>query len=259
MLEILRNQSVDIVVGSRFVPGGNLGNFSLCRRSISASARRLSRLVLKADLNDPMSGFFMLRRDFFHETMRHLTNTGFEILLDLLVSSPRPVRIVELPFRFGHRVYGQSKLDEAVILEYLKLIADKLFGHVVPVAFVIFLLVWTIGLVVHLAVLKILYQQAGMNFMWAQTAATFIVITGSFFFNNRITYYDQRLRGRDLLRGFFRFCSVCTVGAVANISVAKMLYGHDVGWLMSGLLGAILGSVWNYGVATTFFNWHRRK
>lgn len=259
MLKILRNQSVDIVVGSRFVPGGNLGNFSLCRRSISATARRLSRLVLKADLNDPMSGFFMLRRDFFQDAMRHLTNTGFEILLDLLVSSPGPARIVELPYRFGHRVYGQSKLDEAVILEYLKLIADKLFGHVVPVSFVSFLLVWTLGLVAHLAVLKILYQLVGMNFVWAQAAATFILITGSFFCNNRITYCDRRLRGRDLIRGLFKFCSVCAIGAVANIGVAKMLYEHDVGWLMSGLLGAMLGLVWNYGVATTLFNWYRRK
>jgi dolichol-phosphate mannosyltransferase len=139
------------------------------------------------------------------------------------------------------------------------LLADKLFGHVVPVVFVTFLLVWTMVLVTHLAILKILYQLAGMDFLWAQAAATFIVITGSYFFYNRMTYCDQRLRGRDLLRRLFKFCSLCAMGAVANIAVAKMLYGHDVGWLMSGLLGAILGSVWNYGVATTFFNWRRRQ
>ena len=77
-------------------------------------------------------------------------------------------------------------------------------------------------------------------------------MTSNFFFNNHITYYDQRLRGSNLLRGLLSFYVACAIGALANFLVAEFLYEQGVVWLLAGFLGAVVGSVWNYGVTSTF-------
>lgn len=256
MLEVLRSRPVDLVVGSRHVAGGGLGAFSAGRRWLSALGGLLGRLVLRVDLKDPMSGFFMVRSDFFHQTVRRMSNKGFKILLDLVVSAPRAVRFVELPYQFGSRLAGASKLDSMVSLEYLHLIADKLFGHIVPVRFVIFVLVGSLGLLLHLGVLGGLYLGAGLSFYAAQVAATLTAMTANFFLDNAITYRDRRLHGWDLARGLASFYLACAIGALANFQVAQLVFDHGLPWMLAGLIGAMVGSVWNFGVTSTF-TWRR--
>jgi glycosyltransferase involved in cell wall biosynthesis len=72
--------------------------------------------------------------------------------VDILASSPRPLRVSELPYEFRERQHGESKLDTRVAWEYIMLIADKLIGHIVPVRFALFVLVGGIGLFIHMAV-----------------------------------------------------------------------------------------------------------
>ena len=104
MLEALKKDGNEIVVGSRFVPGGDVGEFAANRIKISKAGAQLARLVVKQDLSDPMSGFFMLRRDVFERVVRRLSAKGFKILLDIFASSPTPLKAVELPFTFGSRI-----------------------------------------------------------------------------------------------------------------------------------------------------------
>jgi dolichol-phosphate mannosyltransferase len=82
--------------------------------------------------------------------------------------------------------------------------------------------------------------------------ATFTAMTLNFFINNIFTYNDQRLKGRSLFAGLFYFYLICAVGAFANLQVATALYNHSLPWWLAGLLGAILGSVWNYAASSTF-------
>jgi dolichol-phosphate mannosyltransferase len=138
MLAILKNEPVDLVVGSRYMIGGGIGGWDAGRAKMSALATRLSRLICKAEIADPMSGFFMLRREVLEGAVRRLSGQGFKILLDLLASSPRPPRFRELPYEFRERQRGESKLDTLVAWEYMMLIADKLIGHIVPVRFALF-------------------------------------------------------------------------------------------------------------------------
>ena len=145
MLETLREGDLDIVVGSRFSAGGSVGRFSGGRLLLSRLGRLLSRIVSHADLSDPMSGYFVLRRSFFEETMRRLSGQGFKILLDLFASAPRPVRFAEVPFTFRPRHSGESKLDTLVMLEYVTLLSDKLLGPYFPTRFVMFVLVGLLG------------------------------------------------------------------------------------------------------------------
>jgi hypothetical protein len=71
----------------------------------------VSRIICQADIADPMSGFFMLRREVLEGALRRLCGHGFKILLDILASSPRPLRAKELPYEFRKRQHGESKLD----------------------------------------------------------------------------------------------------------------------------------------------------
>jgi dolichol-phosphate mannosyltransferase len=103
MLAVLRDGETDVVVGSRYTAGGGVGEWNRRRAVISRLATRLSRVVLRAELTDPMSGFFMIRREAFEETVRGLSGIGFKILLDLFASAPRPLRYRELPYEFRSR------------------------------------------------------------------------------------------------------------------------------------------------------------
>ena len=256
MLETLRERDLDIVVGSRFSSGGDVGTFSGGRLLLSRLGRLLSRIVSHAELSDPMSGYFVLRRSFFEETMRRLSGQGFKILLDLFASAPRPVRFAEVPFTFRPRHSGESKLDTLVMLEYVTLLSDKLLGPYFPTRFVMFVLVGLLGVVVHLAVLGLAYKILLMTFYYSQVIATFTAMTVNFNVNNLLTYRDRRLTGVHLIYGHVSFYLICSIGAIANFQIAQMLFNLRVPWMIAGLLGAMISSVWNYGVSSTI-TWRR--
>ncbi len=76
MLTILKSEPVDLVVGSRHVAGGGIGEWNAGRAKISAVAARLSRIICKAEIADPMSGFFMLRREVLEAALRAPFRSG---------------------------------------------------------------------------------------------------------------------------------------------------------------------------------------
>src|ERR1700730_16795835 len=190
MLRTLKSESLDIVVASRYVAGGGLGQLSTGRVRISGIATRLGRRILKAEVADPMSGFFMIRRDAFERAVRNLSGIGFKILMDLFASSPQPLRFKELAYEFRSRAYGDSKLDSLVVWEYVMLVGDKLVGHIIPVRFLSFALVGAIGLVIHLSVLGASLRLLEFPFEIAQAWATLVAMVCNFTLNNVLTYRD---------------------------------------------------------------------
>jgi len=257
MLAALKSEELDIVIGSRYAAGGGLGDWDRSRARISKFATRLSRLVVKVDLSDPMSGFFVIRRPAFEAAVRSLSGQGFKILIDLFASSPRPLAFKELPYQFRQRQHGESKLDTLVAWEYLQLLLDKLVGHIVPVRFALFAMIGGLGLVVHLAVLGLVLNLAGVSFTVAQSVATVIAMTSNFLLNNWFTYRDRRLHGWRLLGGLLSFYVVCSIGAVGNVGIAAYVFYADQSWWLAGVAGAIVGSVWNYATSAVF-TWRAR-
>jgi dolichol-phosphate mannosyltransferase len=252
MLAILKSEPVDLVVGSRYVAGGGIGGLDAARANMSAFATRLSRIICKVEIADPMSGFFMLRREVLEGALRRLSGQGFKILLDLLASSPRPLQFRELPYEFRERQRGESKLDTLVAWEYMMLIADKLIGHIVPVRFALFAFVGGIGLFIHMSVLWFALTVARAAFNPAQAVAAVAAMTSNFFVNNLFTYRDRRLRGFALVRGLFTFYAICALGAVANVGIAGYVFSRNEVWWLAGLAGVVVGSVWNYAVSSVF-------
>jgi dolichol-phosphate mannosyltransferase len=258
MLELLRSGRFDLALGTRNADGGSMGDFSKKRVRISNLGRFLSNLVSETEVSDPMSGFFMVTRGFLSEVAPFVSGIGFKILLDILASANRPVAVAEVPYRFGERVHGESKLDIVVALEYLQLLLDKSVGRFLPVRFLIFGMVGALGAAVHLIVLYLGLTFARLSFPQSQAVATAIVMTLNFFLNNAITYRDRRLRGAALIGGLLTFYAACAVGAFVNIRVASFAVDAGARWYIAGLFGIVLSSVWNYAV-TAVFTWRQER
>lgn len=248
---------VDLVIASRHMDGGGLGDWDQSRRKMSSFATSLSKLVIGGGVSDPMSGFFMTRRAVFDAAAPDLSQQGYKILLDLLSSSPQPLKIVETPYVFRDRLSGESKLDVMILAEYAFLLIDKLSHGLVPPRFVLFSIVGGLGLVVHLMVLQLL-QFTGAPFLQSQAIATVVAMTLNFVLNNLVTYRSQMLRGKDAVLGYFIFVAACSLGALANLSVANLAIQNVESWAVAGAAGAIMSAVFNFSVSTTFV-WGRKK
>ncbi len=258
MLEVMRGGDLDLVVASRYVAGGGVGTWDEGRQQASRLATRLAHLAISAELTDPMSGFFMVRASVVHDIVPRLSGIGFKVLLDIMASSDRTLRHLELPYEFRDRKAGDSKLDNKVMWDYLVLLGDKTVGRFVPIRFVLFSLVGGAGVFVHLTALWLLFDAVGLPFVWAQGGATLVAMTANFLVNNELTYRDRRLRGVALLRGWLSFVAACGIGAAANVGVASYLFTQQTGWVLSAMAGIAIGAVWNYAV-TAAYTWRTAR
>jgi dolichol-phosphate mannosyltransferase len=249
----LSAERLDLVIASRNMEGGGMGDFAQSRVRLSRVGAMLASLVAPKTLTDPMSGFFIVSRSFFLEVVRDLSQIGFKILLDLVASAGRPVRFAEVPYRFRVRQREESKLDSAVEVNFLLLVADKMIGRWVPVRYGLYAGVGLVGVAIHLAVLTALYRACNFPLTTSQVTATVAAIIGNFFLNNAITYSDRRLRGpAHLLGGLLAYGAGCSIGALANLGLTRLLAESGVPGLLAGSGGMLVSSVWNYAIATVF-------
>jgi dolichol-phosphate mannosyltransferase len=257
MLAVLQSGEFDLVVGSRYIEGGSADSFDKQRAGASQLATEVAKRVLRVKIADPMSGFFMIRRDRFEQLAPQLSTQGFKILLDVVATARGELRVKEIPFTFGTRLHGESKLDSMVALDFLGLVLAKLTHDVVSLRFLLFAMVGSIGLVVHLATLFVAHEVLNVPFAEAQAAGALVAMTSNFVLNNFLTYRDQRLKGFAILRGLLLFYLVCGVGLVANVGVAFSVYDQEWNWWVAGAAGALMGVVWNYAMSGLFV-WRKR-
>jgi dolichol-phosphate mannosyltransferase len=257
MLEKLRGDT-DLAVASRYVAGGSAAGLSSAgREHASRLSTVLAQRLLGVTLSDPMSGFFMIRRERFEELAPRLTTQGFKILLDIAATARGTLRIAELPLVFAERQHGESKLDTRVALDFIALIIAKLTNDAVSFRFLLFCLVGLTGIAIHMATLQFALGVMALGFGAAQTVATVAAITWNFVLNNMFTYRDQRLAGVQFVTGLIRFQLICAVGAISNVGIASVIYERDPNWWVAGLGGALMGAVWNYVVSAAFV-WRQR-
>jgi dolichol-phosphate mannosyltransferase len=257
MLATLSGGGADLVAATRYVEGGSAASFSEKRGAISQLATRITRGLLGTDLSDPMSGFFMLRRDVLERLAPRLSPTGFKILLDIAATGGKSLRIAEQPYSFGERFQGESKFNIQIGVEFLGLLLAKLTGDLVDPRFIFFAIVGATGVAVHLVTLILALNFVPEPFVVAQSIATFVALTSNFFLNNELTYRDRRLKGLGILRGFILFCLFGSFGALANVNVASWLFSERSVWWVAGAAGAIMGVLWNYAMSTLFV-WRAR-
>ena len=257
MLALLEAGEADLVVGSRYIEGGSADSFDKQRAGASQFATEVARRVLRVKIADPMSGFFMIRRDRFEQLAPQLSTQGFKILLDIVATARGELRVREIPYTFGSRLHGESKLDSMVALDFLGLVLAKLTHDVVSLRFLLFAMVGSIGLFVHFAALFVALEAFDLPFPNAQGVAALCAMTSNFILNNFLTYRDQRLKGLAILRGLLLFYLVCSVGLLANVGVAWSVFDQEPIWWLAGAAGALMGVVWNYAMSGLFV-WRKR-
>lgn len=249
LIDAIAEGGADIAVGTRYVAGGGIGEWDKDRARMSRLATRAGQIALGTDVSDPMSGFFAIRRDAFERALPRLSAIGFKILIDILASSPAPLKVAEIPYQFRTREAGESKIGARVIAEYAELIADKTIGRFVPVRLLKFLMVGGLGVFVHLAVLRTILG-TGSPFLTAQTSAVMVAIAFNFFLNNSFTYADRKLKGWRLIGGLASFYAISALGAVANIGIGTWMAGHDERWWVAGVAGVLVGAIWNFAMSS---------
>jgi dolichol-phosphate mannosyltransferase len=252
MFQKIQQGDCDIVVASRMIEGGDSEGLSPNRQRISSAASGLARRVLHSEVKDLMSGFFTLRRELVLETASRLSGIGFKILADILGSSRRPLKVIEMPYQFRQRLSGESKLDAQAASGFILLLLDKTVGQWLPARLLAYLAVGASGVLIHFAVLWVFYILDGITFEYAQTIATFAAITSNYALNNAFTYRDLRLKGLQWFRGWISFSLISAIGAVGNVGVASVLFSHDINWKLSAIAGILIGVMWNFSMSRAY-------
>ncbi|WP_081095361.1 glycosyltransferase [Erythrobacter donghaensis] len=254
MLAALKSGEAEICVASRFAEGASTAEWAAPEREkLSTYANALARKMTGVSLTDPMSGYFMLPAATARALVPRLSAIGFKILLDLLATSETAMKVKEFPLNFAARREGESKLDRAILFDFLAGLYDKTFGKVIPTRFALFGTVGALGVVVHFMVLTSLLFLFDRAFTLAQSAAVLVAMSFNFWLNNWLTYRDKRLTGwGELLRGWLGFIATCAIGGFANVAIATFLEGQGVFWVLAALAGIVVGSVWNYALSSRF-------
>ncbi|AKH42212.1 dolichol-phosphate mannosyltransferase [Altererythrobacter atlanticus] len=268
MLEAIRSGEYDLAYASRFAEGASTAQWNRPdRERLSGLANALARKVIGMQLSDPMSGYFMLRTETLRQDADRLSGIGFKILLDILATVDKPLRVKEFPLNFAARSAGESKLDRVVAFEFLVGLYDKWLGRIVPTRYALFGTIGAMGVVVHMAVLAAFLaifrdgfgHVAFTDFEIGQTVAAVVAMTFNFVLNNALTYADSRLSGLfPLLRGWMKFALTCSVGLLANVGAAATLVRLGMHEYPAALVGIAIGSVWNYALSSRFV-WGRFK
>ncbi|PLK26971.1 glycosyltransferase family 2 protein [Novosphingobium sp. TH158] len=267
MLAAVQSGEYDLAYASRFAEGASTEEWGRPDRvKASGFANRIANKVTGVELSDPMSGYFMLKADVLRADAHRLSGVGFKILLDILATVERPLRVKELPMNFAARADGESKLDQTVVFEFLVGLYDKWLGRIIPTRFALFGTVGALGVFVQLGALWVmLHLVFGERFVYgnwsesttfnvANTVAAVVAMTFNFVLNNELTYSDKRLRGFfPLLKGWAQFALTCAAGLLTNIGSAHVLKTMiGVPAFVAVIAGIILGSVWNFALSSKF-------
>ena len=251
MLEIARRSDADVVVASRYAPGGSYAGLDgRMRRAVSVGSKYLARIAFKEarKTSDPMAGFFLVKNQAISGIQ--FRPTGFKVLLEILVCAPE-LKVVEAPFDFRARHAGVSKATVRQGLEYLTHILS-LFWYV-PSAGRLwkFLLVGASGVVVNMATLIVLAEFFDANKVIAWMFAVGLSILSNFLLNNAFTWRDIRHSSRIhfFLRGVLAY-PVAVMGIGANFAVWYPLvkYVSDAFpyYALFNLLGIVAGTSVNF-------------
>ncbi|KQT02342.1 glycosyltransferase [Cellulomonas sp. Leaf395] len=190
LLETAQASGADVVVASRYTRGGaSSGLSNVVRQAVSSVSTTVTRAMFPvrlADCTDPMTGFFVVRRDAVD--LSRLRPRGFKILLEILAR--HRLSVVEVPFVFGRRFAGRSKASLTQGVRFFAQLASLRFGRMSR-----FAVIGGIGAAVNIAIVAGL-TRAGVGYMWAAIVAAELTIVMNFLLQERFVFRDLRHEGR---------------------------------------------------------------
>ena len=252
---LLEQQGLDLVVGSRFHPEARLAGLSAQRRSGSERANRLARLSLPTyrHLSDLMSGFMVLRLATTRDAIRQIDLAGFKFLYELLSVSGGSLKVQEIPLNFRSRQVGRSKLDQAIVWDWLVSLLHTVTGRIMPRRAISFGLVGMVGIAIHATIFLSLGILLGWSFLHRQIVAVVVAASCNYLVNNSLTFRARRLRGMALFIGLIKFLLVCSLGLAANVSVSTAIYTTTREpnlELVAVFAGIMVDFIWKYAASS---------
>jgi len=264
LVECLRTSEADIVVASRHVRGGGVSNWSLTKRSISWAATLLVTLTLPgtlSEIRDPMSGFFLLRRQVLRGAV--LNPIGYKILLEVLAKGDY-TRIEEVPFVFEERARG-SKIGLSAMLKYLAHLVRISLETREAARMIKFVLVGLSGAVVNLFSYHWLAAVSGWSTPTAALSAAGFGMVNNFIWNEKWTFWETRKAAPGWNYGLRRFLAsilFSTAGLLIHVGLVWLLVGAlGAPWLPSVIAGMGVGAACNFFINSnvTWRAWWDRK
>ena len=253
-IQKLLTNKLDLVFGSRFIKESSVKGLSQEREELSILANKLARITLSKNyrhLTDFMSGCIVLKRETCLSFIKKVDVNGFKFLYELLAISRGKLKVGETPLFFQPRRYGVSKLDVAIIWDFLVSLIHTLFRRIFPRKAISFALVGAIGVFVQLCAAYGLMTFSNLNFEKALPFAVVVAACSNFLINNWLTFSSNRLRNKALLIGLFQFLLVSSLPIFANVGLATFFYSNiSENTLLSQIAGIVVVFIWNYAASS---------
>jgi dolichol-phosphate mannosyltransferase len=245
-------KGADLAVASRNVEDGGVSDWSITRRILSRGAQLLGLIILPGVIgrvSDPMSGFFMVRRECIAQ--KQLNPKGYKILIEVLGRGN--IRwIGEVGYVFQERQEGESKVTWKQYLEYLEHLL-RLRLALWPVGrFLRFGVVGFSGVFVDMGVFYVLRTLLHFALTRSAILSSEVAIISNFLWNDLWTFGDisQRQPGkRRMFKRFLKFNVVCLMGLILNVLIVNFLFNvFHVNEYLAKLVAIAVVTLWNFWI-----------
>ena len=248
------DDELDFVIGSRFLEKSAIRGLSQKRQGGSNIANSLARYTLPKTYNhitDFMSGCMVLNQQACISFIKKIDVNGFKFLYELLAVSKGKLNGEEIDLIFQPRQYGTSKLDLAIVWDFLVSLVHTSLQRIVPRNAISFGFVGATGVVVQFLVIYSLIWFVGIRFETALPFAVVIAATSNYLINNSLTFRTSRLKNRALFLGLIKFLIVSSLPIFANVGLATFFFNYvSSNTLFSQLAGIIVVFIWNYAASS---------
>ena len=227
----------DMAIGSRYVAGGATIDWPFRRRLLSRLGAALAAPF--TDIQDPLSGFFAIRRSFL--LAAGADAEGFKIGLEAIVAGGDAIRVCEVPISFSDRVHGTSKIGASQMIAYLDQLLRFSRGATSAVAMHRFALVGMAGFVLDFLVVAFL-QSLGTSIAIAHVSGFCLSAAFNYLGHMKWAFHD-RPRGKSQFPRFI-VVSVMAIALRGGVIVAATDLGFP--FFAVVIAGIAAGTVVSY-------------
>ena len=257
LVEEIKTSKCDIVIASRFVPGGTINGWSTKRKLISKTAKGIAKVGLGVNESDPMSGFFAFRRKILEGIK--LDAIGYKMLLEILVKT-KGAKVKEIPYTFTDRTRGSSKLDSSTMFDYVRSVWKLyMYGHTAKVSdtrtsirFISkagrFYTVGASGLLVNYLV-SLLFVDAMVDFWYIHATIIGIAVSMSsnFILNKIWTFEDRNFEAKRTLAQYAKFIGFSSLGALIQLGMVYVLVdNYQFAYPLALILAVVIAASSNF-------------
>ncbi|WP_293134428.1 glycosyltransferase [Microcoleus sp. bin38.metabat.b11b12b14.051] len=245
-------RGADLAAASRHVAEGGVSDWSVIRRFLSRGAQTVGLIILPGvvgRVSDPMSGYFMLRRNCI--AGKTMNPAGYKILIEVLGRGN--IRwIGEVGYVFQERKEGESKVTSKQYIEYLRHLLILRFARWPMGKFVRFGIVGFSGVFVNMAVLYVLRTYLNLELTRSLIFAAELAIISNFLWNDLWTFGDISKRQPGISQRFKRllkFNTICLMGLILNVLLVNLMFNvFGMNEYLANLIAIVAVTLWNFWI-----------